>query len=169
MSIQNQFKLTYPLGSKDDNENQNFEWSLTSTMICKDETRALNPPWRGFTGGAKSGGISVHFSSSVVSYSLRPHVTPWTAAHQASQSITNSQSLLKLMYIKSVMPSNHLILCHPLVFLPSIFASIRSFPMSQFFTSGGQNIGVSASASVLSMNVQDLFPLGWTLKWTGMG
>ena len=53
-------------------------------------------------------------------------LNPWTAAHQASLSITNSQSLLKLMSIKSVMPSNHLILCHPLL-LPSIFPSIRVF------------------------------------------
>ena len=54
-------------------------------------------------------------------------VTPWTAAHQASLSITNSQSLLKLMSIESVMPSNHLILCHPLLLPPSIFPSIRVF------------------------------------------
>ena len=54
-------------------------------------------------------------------------VTPWTAACQASLSITNSQSLLKIMSIKSVMPSNHLILCCPLLFLPSIFPSIRVF------------------------------------------
>ena len=54
-------------------------------------------------------------------------VTPRTAAHQASLSITNSQSLLKLMSIKSVMPSNHLIFCHPLFRLPSIFPSIRVF------------------------------------------
>ena len=53
--------------------------------------------------------------------------TPWTAARQASLSITNSQSLLKLMSIESVMPSNHLILCHPLLLLPSIFPSIRVF------------------------------------------
>ena len=53
--------------------------------------------------------------------------TPWTAAHQASLSITNSQSLLKLMSIESVMPSNHLILCHPLLLPPSIFPSIRVF------------------------------------------
>ena len=53
--------------------------------------------------------------------------TPWTAAHQASLSITNSQSLLKLMFIESVMPSNHLILCLPLLILPSIFPSIRVF------------------------------------------
>ena len=53
--------------------------------------------------------------------------TPWTAAHQASLSITNSRRLLKLMSIKSVMPSNHLVLCHPLLLLPSIFPSIRVF------------------------------------------
>ena len=54
-------------------------------------------------------------------------VTPWTAAQQASLSITNSQNLLKLMSIESVMPSNHLTLCHPLLLLPSIFPSIRVF------------------------------------------
>ena len=54
-------------------------------------------------------------------------VTPWTAAHQASLSFTISQSLLKLLSIESVMPSNHLICCHPLLLLPSIFASIRVF------------------------------------------
>ena len=64
------------------------------------------------------------FSRSVVSNSFK---TPWTAALQASLSITNSWSLLKLMSIKLVMPSNHLILCHPLLFLPSIFPSIRVF------------------------------------------
>ena len=53
--------------------------------------------------------------------------TPWTAAHQASLSITNSWSLPKLMSIESVMPSNHLILCHPLLLLPSIFLNIRVF------------------------------------------
>ena len=66
---------------------------------------------------------SVQFSHSVVSDS----VTPWTAAHQACLSITNSWSLLKLMTIKLVMPSNHLILCRPLLLLPSIFPSIRVF------------------------------------------
>ena len=66
---------------------------------------------------------AVHFSCSVVSDS----VTPWTAACQASLSFTNSWSLLKLMSIESVMPSSHLILYHPLLFLPSIFLSIRVF------------------------------------------
>ena len=84
--------------------------------------------------------------------------TPWTAAHQASLSITNSWSLLKLMSIESVMPSNHLILCHSLLLPPSIFPSIRVFSNE----SGGQSIGISASASVLPMNIQDSFPLGWT-------
>ena len=59
---------------------------------------------------------------------VQPFATPWTAARQASLSITNSQSLLKLMSINSVMPSNHLILCHPLLLLPSIFPIIRVFP-----------------------------------------
>ena len=86
--------------------------------------------------------------------------TPWTAAHQASLSITNPQSLLKLMSIESVMPSNHLILCLPLFLLPSIFPSIRVFTNESFFASGGPSIG--ASASVLPMNIQDWFPLRWT-------
>ena len=60
-------------------------------------------------------------------------VTPWTAACQASLSITSSQSLLKLMSIESVMPSNHLILCHPLLLLPSIFPSIRVFSNESVF------------------------------------
>ena len=67
-------------------------------------------------------------------------------------------SLLNLMPIKSMMPSNHLILCH-LLLLPSIFPSIRVFPMSQFFASGGQSIGASASVSVFSMNILGWYPL----------
>ena len=93
--------------------------------------------------------------------SFRLFGTPWTAAHQASLSLTISQSLLKLMSIVSVVPSNHFILCRPLL-LPSIFPASGSFPMNQFLASGGQSIGVSASASVLPMNIQDWFPLGWT-------
>ena len=93
---------------------------------------------------------------------LQLFATPWKATCQASLSITNSWRLLKLMSIESVMPSNDLILCRPLLLLPSIFPSIRVFSMSQFFASGGQSIGVSASTSVLPMNIQDWFPLGWT-------
>ena len=65
---------------------------------------------------------------------VRLFVTPWTAARQASLSITNSQSSLRLISIELVMPSNHLILCHPLCLLPPIFPSIMSFQMSQLFT-----------------------------------
>ena len=86
----------------------------------------------------------------------------WTAACQASLSITISLSLLKLMSIESVMPSKHLILCCPLLLLPSIFPNIRVFLVSQLFTSGSQNIGASASASVLPMNIQGWFPFGLT-------
>ena len=64
---------------------------------------------------------------SSVSHHVQLFATPWTAEHQASLSITNSRSLLKLMSIESVMPSNHFILCHPLLLLPSIFPSIRVF------------------------------------------
>jgi len=70
---------------------------------------------------------SVQFSSVQSLSRVWLFVTPWTAAHQASLSIINSWSLLKLMSIKSVMPSNHLILCRPLLLLPSIFSSIRGF------------------------------------------
>ena len=89
--------------------------------------------------------------------------TPWTTAHQVSLSITSSWSLLKLMSIESVMTSNHLILVpFCLSFSSQSFPASGSFPMSQFFTSGGQSTGVSASTSVLPMNIQDWFPLGWT-------
>ena len=93
---------------------------------------------------------------------VRLFVTPRTAAHQAFLSITNSWSPPKLTSTESVMPSNYLILCHPLLLQPSIFSSIRSFQMSQLFASGSQSIRVSASTSVLPMNTQDWSPLGWT-------
>ena len=103
---------------------------------------------------------------------VRLFVTPWTAAHQDSLSIINSQSLLKLMSIESVMPSNHLILCCPLSSHLQSFPASGSFQMSQLFPAGGQSTGVSASASVLPMNIQDQFPLGWTgwisLQSTGL-
>ena len=70
---------------------------------------------------------SLQFSSVLSLSHVQLFATPWTAACQASLPITNSQSLLKLMSIESVMPSNHLVLCHPLFFLPSIFPSIRVF------------------------------------------
>ena len=101
--------------------------------------------------------------SSVQSISrVRLFATSWIVACQASLSITNSQSLPKVMSIQLVMPSSHLILCRPLLLLPQSLPSSGSFPMSHLFTWGGQSIGVSASASVLPMNTQDWSPLGWT-------
>ena len=89
-------------------------------------------------------------------------VTPRTSARQDSLSTTNSQSLLKLMAIDSVMPSNHLISVVPISSCIQSFLASGSFHMSQLFTSGGQSIGVSASASVIPVNIQDWFLLGWT-------
>ena len=89
-------------------------------------------------------------------------VTPWTAARQASLSFTVSRSLLKFMSIELVMPSNHLILCYPLLLLSSLFPSPGYFPMSQLFASGDQSTGASSLAAVLPMNIQDWFPLGLT-------
>ena len=96
-------------------------------------------------------------------------VTPWTTACQASLSITNSQSRPKPMSTELIMPSNHLILCCPLLLLPSIFPSIRVFSSdSALYIRRAddfvifQSIGVSASTSVLPKNTQDWSPLGWT-------
>ena len=99
---------------------------------------------------------SVRFSCSLMFNSA----IPWTVAHQASLSITNSWSLLKLMSVELVMPSNHLILCHPFL-LPSVSPSIRVFS-KELFLSGGQSIGALASASILPMSIQDWFLLGLT-------
>ena len=103
--------------------------------------------------------MSLSKFSSVQSLSaVQLFATPWTAACQVSLSITNSQNPPKPMSIESVMPSSHLILCHPLLLLPSIFPSIRDFSNE----SALQSVGVSASTSVLPMNTQDWSPLGWT-------
>ena len=96
------------------------------------------------------------FISSAQSLScVRLFAIPWTAARQASLSITNSWSLLRLMSIEMVMPSSHLILCHPLLLLPSIFPSIRVFSKKSV-------LSIRFQHSVLPMNIQDWFPLGWT-------
>ena len=99
---------------------------------------------------------------------VRLFVTPWTPACQASLSITNSWSLPKLSCPLSQW-------CHPTISssvvsfssCPQSFLASESFQMSQFFTSGGQSIGVSVSASVLPMNTQDWSPLGWT-SWISL-
>ena len=86
--------------------------------------------------------------------------TPWMIACQAPLSSTVSQCLLTFTSIESMVLCHHLILCHPLHLLPSVFSSIRFFPVSQLFASGGLSIG--ASAYVLPMNIQGWFPLGLT-------
>ena len=102
--------------------------------------------------------------SSVQSLSrVQLFATPWTAARQTFLFITNSRSLPKLTSMESVMPSNHFILCCPLLLPPSIFPSIRVFPMSQLFASGSQRIGVSARAAAVPMNIQEMisFRMDW--------
>ena len=94
-------------------------------------------------------------------------VTAWTAACQASVSFNISWSLLKYISIESIMLSKHLILCCPLLLLLSVFHRIRVFSKESFFTSGGLSIGASASASVLPVNIQCLFPLEWCDPWRG--
>ena len=89
-------------------------------------------------------------------------VTPWTAACQASLSITNSQSPPNPMSIELVLTFNHLILCCPLLLHLQSFPASGSFTMSWFFASGDQSIRVSSSASVLPMNIQSWFPFRWT-------
>ena len=144
-------------------------YKTTASVAERDEARVqlfslLVPPfwfpgfcWRPWGSLGRSQFSSVQSLSRVQLFA-----TPWTAAHQASLSTTSSWSLLKLISIESVMPSNHLILCCPLLLLPSIFPASGSFQMNQLFASRGQSIGVSASVSVLPMNIQDWFALGWT-------
>ena len=86
----------------------------------------------------------------------------WTATCQASLSITNFWSLLKLMSIESVMASNHLIFCCPLYCLPSTFSCTRVFSNASMLWKRCQSIGVSTSTSVLPMNIQDWFPFRLT-------
>ena len=94
-------------------------------------------------------------------------VISWTAARQASLSFTISWSLLKLMSIELMVPSNHLILCHPLFLLPSIISSIRVFSNSHFSASGGQSIGVSASASASRISLTNEYSglISFRMDW----
>ena len=104
--------------------------------------------------------LIIQFSS--VTQSCPTLCNPWIAACQASLSITNPRSSLRLTSIKSVMPSSHLILCRSLLLLPPTPPSIRVFSSESTLRMRWQRIGVSASASVLPMNIQDWSPLGWT-------
>ena len=147
--------LESPLDSKIKpvNPKGNQSWIFIVRIDAEAETPTLWPP---------------HMKSWLIGSEVKSlsrvwlFATPWTAARKASLSITNSWSLLNLTSIQSVMPSNHLILCHPLPLRLQYFPASGSFQMSHFFASGGQSIGLSASASVLQMNIQDWFPLGWT-------
>ena len=106
--------------------------------------------------------VPVQFSSVQLLSHVQLFTTPWTAAHQASLSITNSQSPPKPMSIESVMPSNHLILCHPLLLLPSIFPRIRVFSSELALRIRWPKYWSFTSTSVLPMDTQDWSPLGWT-------
>ena len=108
----------------------------------------------------------VQFNSVQSISHVRLPETQWTAARQASLSITNSWTPPKAMSIESMMPSNHPSSVVPFP-CPQSFPISRSFPVSQLFASGGQSIGVSASTSVLSMNTQVWSPLEWT-GWISM-
>ena len=104
----------------------------------------------------------VQFSSVQLFSRVWLFAIPWTAVRQTSLSITNSRRLLKLMSIESVMPSSHPVLCCPLLLSLSIFLSIRVFSNESVLCIRWTNIGVLASGSVLPMNIQDCFLLGWT-------
>ena len=119
-----------------------LKWIINSSHIC--------------------GHIIIQFSPGQSLSHIWLFVTPWTAACQASLSITNSHSLPKHMSVELVMPSNHLILCHPFSSYPQSFPASGSFQRGQLFASGGQMIGVSAPTSVLPVNTQDWSPSGWT-------
>ena len=119
-----------------------FYWFSLRSSLCPQDIVENN------------GEIRWYFSRLVMS----DFATPWITACQASLSITNPWSSPKLMCIESVMPSSHLIFSS----CPQSLPASESFPMSQLFAWGGQSTGVSASASVLSMNTQGWSPLGWT-------
>ena len=128
------------------------EGPLTALKIGCDENDEVPD-----SGAKSSVSQSVHSLSPV-----RLFATPWIAARQASLSITNSRSSLRLTSIELVMPSSHLILRRPLLLLPPIPPSIRVFSMSQLFIWSGQSTGVSASASFPPKKSQGWFPLEWT-------
>ena len=106
----------------------------------------------------KNSRVSYHSSVQALSHVF---ATSWTAAHQASLSIANSWSLLKLMSIELVMLSNHLILCHPLLLMPSIFLSIRVFSNYSALHIRWPKCWSFSFSIILLMNIQDWFPLGW--------
>ena len=146
---------------------------FNKTLLHKSSERSSlfsGPGWNSSPLEAKNPGVfhgsSTTFQVVVVVVQLFSHVwffaIPWTAAHQASLSFTISQSLLKFMSIESVMSSNQLILCRPLLLPPSVFPSIRVYSSESVLHIRWPKHWSSASASVLPMNIQDWFSLGWT-------
>ena len=137
----------------------------------------LHRPWHS---PSKNTGVGCRFLLQCIKVKVkplshvRPSATPWTAAHQALLSPTMSQNLLRFMSIESVMLSNHLILCCLLLLLLSIFPRSGSFPISQFFASGGQSVwsfsfNISPSneySGLISFRMDwfDLLAVQWTLK-----
>ena len=132
-----------------------WELALWRWSDLKDPKRLLQD-----SQGCSGNRSSVQFS--LVTHHVRLFATPWTAAQQAFLSITISLSFLKLMSIESVMPPNHLILCHPLSSCPQSLLASGPFPVSWLFISGGHSIWASVSSSVFPMNIQGWFPLGLT-------
>ena len=128
-------KKTWPWNQR--NKGLNFNWSSTKCILYS-SVQSLNPVWL--------------------------FATPWTTAHLASQSITDSRSPPRPMSIELVMPSDHFISVIPFSSCPQSFSASGSFQMSQLFASGGQSIGVSASTSVFPMDTQDWSP--YTYKHT---
>ena len=158
-----ELKSHKPLGATQNKRKQNSELS-TSHQHCpgnagpRSSAEVGTAAWKAVS-PLKTPSFILQVIAAVVQ--LLSHVQLFTT-RQASLSVTISRSLLKLRSIESETPSNHRILCRPLLLLPSIFPSIRVFSNSWLFGSGGQNIGASISSSVLQMNIQDWFPLGLT-------
>ena len=136
-------------------------WLLTGSMNPKPKMLYLNHlVWHR--------SCSVQFSLVQLLSRVRLFVTPWVTACQASLSITNSRSSLRLRSIESVMPSSHLILCLPFSSCPQSLQPSESFPIGQVLAWGGQSTGVSALASFLPKKSQGWFPSEWT-GWIGGG
>ena len=138
------------------------KWSdLGDPLVLENQTVQIIEEIREFL---KKGSVFIsriiYFSSVQSLNRVQLFATPWTAECQAFLSITNSQSLCKLMSIESVMPSNTSSSVIGFSSCPQSFPASESFPVSQLFASGGQSIDVSASASLLPTNIQGWHPLG---------
>ena len=140
------------------NRKQSLHIIYWTTIVMKPWCSHTILPW--FRNMFLTFNIIIQFSS--VAQSCPTLCGPVNPACQACLSITSSRSSLKLMSIELVMPSSHLILCRPLLLLPPVPPASESFPMSQLFTWGGQNTGVSAFVSFLPKNTQGWSPLQWT-------